>query len=342
MALIPQPGVVNEFVRKGAIKELTGAAAEAVAANYSPAWQQLGQVDGKLYGVYFKVANKSVVWYRTDKFTEAGVQAPTTWEEFVKVTKTLADSGVSPMAVPGGDGWTLTDWFENIYLRVGGSENYDKLSRHELPWTDPTVVETLRLLAEYWGDAKSIQGGNKGAVQLKFTQSIADVFGEKPQSAMLFEGDFVAAEINKLGKVKVGEGARFFDWPSVNGSKPAVVTAGDQAVAFKDTEAAKQLIAFLASPDAAKIMAAKGGFMSANKNLDTKVYPDPTMVQLAESVVRADLLRFDLSDLTPQTFGGGTGASMWRLLQDFLANPADPAATAAKLEEAAKKDFGGK
>lgn len=342
VALIPQPGVVNEFARKGAIKPLTGAAAVAVAANYSPAWQELGTVDGKLYGVYFKVANKSVVWYRTDKFANAGVQPPASWEDFVKVTRTLADSGVSPMAVPGGDGWTLTDWFENVYLRVGGPDNYDKLSRHELSWTDPTVVQTLQLLAQYWGEAKAVQGGAKGAVQLKFTQSIADVFGDKPLSAMLFEGDFVAAEINKLGKVKVGEGARFFDWPSINGSKPAVVTAGDQAVAFKDSAATQELIAFLASPEAAKIMAARGGFLSANKNLDTSAYPDPTTVALAESVVKADLLRFDLSDLTPQTFGGGTGASMWRLLQDFLTNPADPAGTAAKLEEAAKKDFGGK
>jgi len=56
--------------------------------------------------------------------------------------------------------------------------------------------------------------------------------------------------------------------------------------------------------------------------------------------VKAELLRFDLSDLTPQAFGGGTSASMWKLLQDFLANPTDPAGTAQKLETAAKKDFG--
>lgn len=342
VALLAQPGVVAEFARKGVLKELTGATAATVAANYSDAWRQLGTIDGKLYGVYFKAANKSVIWYRTDKFTEAGVKPPTTWEEFVAVTKTLADAGTSPMAVPGGDGWTLTDWFENVYLRVGGPDNYDKLARHELSWTDPTVVQTLKILGEYWSSSKAIQGGPKGAVQLKFVQSIADVFGEKPQSAMLFEGDFVAAEINKLGKVKVGEGAKFFDWPSINGSKPAVVTAGDQAVAFKDTKAATALIAFLASPEAAKIMAAKGGFLSANKNLDQSAYPDPTTQQLAASVVKADLLRFDLSDLTPQTFGGGTGADMWKLLQDFLANPTDPAGTAQKLEEAAKKDFGGK
>ena len=105
-----------------------------------------------------------------------------------------------------------------------------------------------------------------------------------------------------------------------------MVTAGDQAVAFKDTPEANALMAFLASPDAARIMAGQGGFISANKNLDPSAYPDDTTRALAGAVVNAELLRFDLSDLTPQAFGGGTGAHMWVLLQDFLSKPI-PAAT---------------
>ncbi|MEO3744019.1 extracellular solute-binding protein [Plantactinospora sp. B5E13] len=342
VALIAQPGVIAEFARKGAIKPVTGAAATAMDANYSPAWKQLGMVDGQLYGIPFKVANKSVVWYRTEQFAQAGVQPPTTWEEFVTVTRTLADAGINPMAVPGGDGWTLTDWFENVYLRVAGPEKYAQLAAHKLPWTDPTVVEALKILGEYWAMPRTVQGGSSGALQLGFTQSVADVFGEKPKSAMLFEGDFVGAEITKLGKVKVGETAKFFDWPSIKGSGPAVVTAGDQAVAFKDTPGAVALMEFLASPEAAAQMAAKGGFLSANKNLDLAQYPDDTIRALATSVVKADLLQFDLSDLTPQAFGGGTSASMWKLLQDFLAAPTDAAGIAQKLEDAAKRDFGSK
>jgi alpha-glucoside transport system substrate-binding protein len=140
--------------------------------------------------------------------------------------------------------------------------------------------------------------------------------------------------------MKVGDNAKFFDWPSINGSKPAVVTAGDQAVAFKDTPAAMALIAFLASPEAAQIIASKGGFISANKNLPTSAYPDETTKQLATSVVNAELLRFDLSDLTPQAFGGSSSAHLWVLLQDFLSKPIEPAAMAQQLEDAAKKDFG--
>lgn len=342
VALIPQPGVVSELVKRGALKELTGDAAAAVKNNYSEAWQQLGTVDGKLYGTYFKAANKSVIWYRTADFDEAGVQPPKTWDELKTVSSTLTDAGKTPMVAAGGDGWVLTDWFENVYLRIGGPDNYDKLSRHEIPWTDPTVVQTLQVLADYWRTPKFVQGGPSGAVQVTFTQSIADVFGQSPKSSMLFEGDFVGSEITKLGTVKVGETAKFFDFPSVNGSKPAVVTAGDQAVAFKDTPEAMALMAFLASPDAAKIMAGKGGFISANKNLDAAAYPDETTRQLAGSVVNAELLRFDLSDLTPQAFGGSTSAHMWVLLQDFLSKPIEPAAMAQQLEDAAKKDFGSK
>jgi alpha-glucoside transport system substrate-binding protein len=340
VAFIPQPGVVAELARRGVLKEITGDAAAAVNANFSAAWRQLGTVNGRLYGLYFKVANKSVIWYRADKFADAGVQPPTTWTDFRKVAGTLVDSGITPIVAAGGDGWVLTDWFENVYLRIGGPQRYDRLARHEIPWTDPTVVQTLQLLADFWRTPKFVQGGPSGAVQVTFTQAIADVFGERPISAMLYEGDFVASEINKLDKVAVGVGARFFDWPSINDSRPAVVTAGDQAVAFKDTPEANALMAYLASPDAAGIMAARGGFMSANKNLDPSTYPDDTTRALAAPVVNAQVLRFDLSDLTPQAFGGGTGAHMWVLLQDFLSKPITPADMAQRLEDAATKDFG--
>jgi ABC-type glycerol-3-phosphate transport system substrate-binding protein len=337
VALIGQPGVVTELARREVLAELTGAAAAAVAAHFSPPWRELGVVDDTLYGVYYKVANKSVIWYRTDAFDEAGVGPVATWEELLGITRTLADAGVGTMAVPGADGWVLTDWFENIYLRVAGPDRYDQLARHEIAWTHPSVVESLRLLQEFWTLDRAIQSGPG---QLKFVQAVADVFGQLPKSAMLFEADFVAAEIRRLGTVAVGDGARFFDWPSIDGSPPAVVTAGDQAVALTDRPAAMALIAYLASPEAAAIAAAQGGFLSANRNLDRAAYPDPVTRELANSLLTAELLRFDLSDLTPQAFGGGTHASMWRLLQDFLIHPGDPAALAQRLELAAQHDMG--
>lgn len=337
VALIPQPGVVAQYAAKGSIKPLTGAAADAVSANFNDAWKNLGTIDGKLYGVFFKVANKSVIWYRTDDFDRAGVKVPTTWDEFTKVSQALSDSGVTAMAIPAGDGWPVTDWFENIYLRVAGPDKYAQLTQHKIPWTDPTVVQSLQLLADY---IKAPGVLAPGATQLSFTQSVADVFGAKPKAAMLYEGDFVGGEITKLGQTKVGEGANFFTWPSINGSAPSVVSGGDEAVKFTDNPGADALMAYLASPEAAAIWAAKGGFLSANKNMDSSVYPDDITRALGEALVKSSVAQFDMSDQTPQSFGGQTGASEWKLLTDFIGNPSDPAGTAAKLEDAAKKAYG--
>ncbi|MFI6244512.1 ABC transporter substrate-binding protein [Micromonospora sp. NPDC050795] len=340
VALVAQPGVVSALVSRGALVPLSGSAADAVTDNYSDAWQSLGAVGGTRYGFYFKVANKSVIWYRVKSFEDAGVKPPATWDDLTAVSRTLADSGTTPMVAAGGDGWVLTDWFENAFLRIGGAEKYDKLARHEIPWTDPAVVKTLTLLGEYWQTPKMILNRPAGATQITFTQAISDVFGVAPKAAMLFEGNFVAAEITKLGRSTVGQTAKFFPWPSIGGSAPAVVTAGDQAVQLKDTTEARALMTFLASPEAAAIMTAKGGFISANAKVDQSSYPDPTTRALAGAVVEAELLRFDLSDLTPQRFGGGSNAALWVLLQDFLEKGLDARSVAQRLEDAAQKEYG--
>lgn len=337
VAAISQPGVVAGFAQKGQIKPLSGDVLAAVRANFSDAWQKLGQVNGTPYGFFFKVANKSTIWYRADSFDQAGVRPPTTWEEFTKASKTLSDAGSTPMAIPGGDGWPATDWFENIYLRVAGVDRYNQLTQHKMAWTDPTVVQSLQLWADYLKQPGFIE---KGATQLSFTQSVADVFGATPKAAMLFEGDFVAGEIQKSGKVPVGTGAKFFPWPAINGSPPSVVTGGDEMVMFKDSPGAKALMAYLASAEAAAIWAAKGGFLSANSKLASATYADDTTRQIADALTKSSQVAFDLSDQTPQAFGGQKGASMWKLLTDFVGNPGNPAGTAAALEAAAVKDYG--
>lgn len=337
VAFLPQQGVLVEFAEKGWIKPLPDEAKSLVQQNFAKVWQDLGSHEGTVYGVYFKASSKSTVWYRKQAFADAGITTPpASWDDFVKTAQTLSDAGTTPISVGAADGWVLTDWFENIYLRVAGAERYDQLARHEIPWTHPTVVESLTLLQDYWSADRAIQDD---PLQLKFVQAVADVFGPRPKSSMLFEGDFVAAEIIRLGMVAVGDGAAFFDWPSIHGSPPAVVTAGDQAVAFTNRPVTMALIAFLASPEAAEIAARRGGFLSANQGLDPAAYPDPVTRELATSLRNADVLRFDLSDLTPQSFGGGTNAEMWRLLQGFLADGGDPQQVAEQLEAAAQRAF---
>lgn len=255
MAMLQQVGVLNEFAQKGWLKPLGASAKAQLAKNYAKGWQDLGAHKGTPYGVYFKASNKSLVWYNAQAFDNAGAHEPKTWPDFVKAAEVIAESGVEPVSVGGADGWTLTDWFENIYLSQSGPEKYDQLAQHKIKWTDPTVKQALTTLGQLFGRKDLLAGGNSGALQTDFPTSVTQTFsgGDTPKAAMVSSADFAAANITQT-KAKVGTDAKVFPFPAV-GAKSPVVTGGDVAVALKDTKAAQALLAFLASTDAAKIWA---------------------------------------------------------------------------------------
>ncbi|WP_309062238.1 ABC transporter substrate-binding protein [Streptomyces sp.] len=341
VALLPQPGAIKQAVDKGWAKPLGAEATKELAENYSQGWQDIGKVDGKQYGVYYKAANKSLIWYNTQVFENAGASEPKTWDELLTTAQTVYDSGVTPFSVGGAEGWTLTDWFENVYLSQAGPEKYDQLARHEIKWTDPSVKEALTTLAEIWGKKDYVAGGARGALQTDFPNSVTQTFtgGDQPKAGMVYEGDFAQVNIVQAG-AEVGTDAKVFPFPAVGDTAP-VVSGGDAAVILEDSEAAQALVTFLASPDAAGIQAKLGGYLSPNRNVPNSAYPNAVQQKMAKALIDAgDDFRFDMSDQAPQAFGGTPGKGEWKALQDFLRNPKDVAGTQAKLEADAAAAYG--
>ncbi|WP_353942900.1 ABC transporter substrate-binding protein [Streptomyces sp. HUAS MG91] len=340
VAMLPQPGAIKQAVAKKWAKPLDKDVQAELAKNYSQGWQDLGKVDGKNYGAYYKAANKSLIWYNSAVFQNAAAKEPKTWKEFLTTCQAIYDSGVTPVSVGGADGWPLTDWFENIYLSQAGPEKYDQLAAHKIKWTDPSVKQALTTLAQLWGKSDYLAGGNKGAVGTEFTKSVEQTFtgGDQPKGAMVYEGDFVQVNIQQT-KAKVGTDAKVFPFPAVGDQAP-VVSGGDAAVIFKDSPAAQALVKFLASPDAATIQAKLGGYLSPNKNVDLSAYPNDVQRTIAKALVDSgDSFRFDMSDQTPQAFGGTPGKGEWKALQDFLTNPKDIEGTQKTLEADAVKAY---
>ena len=337
IATLPQPGTMRDFARRGALKPITYARG-TVARNFQPSWVSLGTVSGKLYGLFFKGANKSTVWYNVAQFRNAGVTPPKTWPAFLRAAKTIRASGSRAYSIGAADGWTLTDLFENIYLRTAGPARYDRLSDHKLKWTDPSVKTALRTMAQVVGDSDNIAGGTAGALQTDFPTSVSNVLSRSPKAAMVIEGDFVPGVVAN-NPLKPISGFNQFSFPSIGGSKPAVMGGGDVVVTFKDTPAVRALVQYLASPQAATIWASRGGFSSPNKNVKPTAYKDALTRATATALARASVFRFDLSDLQPAAFGSSTGQGMWKLFQDFVQNPKDVNGIAAKLEASAAKAY---
>jgi hypothetical protein len=150
---------------------------------------------------------------------------------------------------------------------------------------------------------------------------------------MVMEGDFVPGSVKTT--LKPTTGYDVFPFPSVDDSPPSVVGGGDTAVAFDDKPATEALMKYLTTADAATIWAKRGGFATLNKNVDASVYPDDITRTTAGAIGKAEVFRFDLSDLQPAAFGGTVGQGEFKIFQDFLKNPKNVNGIAASLEKSA-------
>ena len=338
IACIAQPGLMAQFAEQGAIQPIDDLR-DAIVDNFGEAVADAGAVDGTQYGLMFKGSNKSTIWYNVADFEEAGVEPPETWDELNEVASTLSAAGITPYSVGVDAGWPISDIFENIYIRTAGAEMYDQLAKHEIPWTDQSVKDALTVMADVVGDSSNMAGGTAGALETTFDAAAAKVFSEDPEAAMDILGDF-APGVVKNNPLEPVTGYNVFAFPSVEGSEPAVVGGGDLCVNFKTSEAATAFLEYLTTPEAAEIWIARGGFSSANKNVDESAYLDEITRATATGLAEAEVFRFDLSDLQPAALGGTSGQGLWKGFTDFVANPDNVDAITQQMEDAATKAYG--
>jgi alpha-glucoside transport system substrate-binding protein len=338
IAAVGQPGLMAGFVEQDALQPLDDLR-QTIVDNFGESVADVGAVDGTQYGIMFKGANKSTIWYNVASFEEAGVGAPETWDQLSEAASTLKAAGITPYSVGVDVGWPMTDLFENIYIRTAGPEMYDQLVAHEIPWTDQSVKDALTIMADVVGDSSNMAGGTEGALQTEMPDSVAKVFTDSPEAAMVIIGDFAPGVVETT--LEPESGYNVFTFPSVEDSGPSVVGGGDLFVEFKDSPAADAFLEYLTTPDAAQIWAERGGFSSPNKNLDTSVYPDEITQTTAGALAEAEVFRFDLSDLVPSAFGGTPGAGLFKAFTDFVQNPDDIDGITQQMEADAQKAYGG-
>ena len=338
LAAVAQPGLVADFFDQGALQPLDFAA-DAIEENFTEGAYDFAVFDGQIYGFLFKAANKSTVWYNVPLYETAGVEPPETFDDFLANAETLKASGTAAYSIGADVGWPLTDLFENIYLRQAGPEMYDQLAAHEIPWTDQSVKDALETMAQVLGDSENLVGGTSGALQTDFPTSVTNAFKADPEGANVIEADFVAGEIAASTEAEPLTDYDVFDFPSIDGSEPAVVGGGDTIIMFTDSPASQALVEYLATAEAAEIWAGRGGFSSANQNVDPNIYPDELTQKTATALAETETFRFDLSDLQPAAFGATVGRGMWQTFTEFLDNPDDVDGTASQLEREAKQAF---
>ena len=344
VGIIPRPGVVAELARDDSLISLEdlGLDPDAINENYSETWTSLATVDDTVYGVVAKANSKSVIWYKPSSFRENGFEIPTTWDQLLDITEQYESKGKEPWAV-GAQGrdnsWTLTDWFENIYARKAGGDNYTKLFNGDLPFNDQTVKDTLTEMTKIIND-KYVAGGIDTALGIGFVDGIGRVFSKNPVAEMYMEGGFVGGialkDVNP--DLKIGEDIDSFPWPTIDEAKGSpLVGGGDVASAFVNDEDVAKLIDYLATPEAGRIWVSTGAIASPNEGVTSEDYPNELVAKEAEQLKSAESFLFDGSDLLPGTLGQDFGT----LLQNIIKSPNKMDSLLDDYQAEAESAFGG-
>ena len=338
VALVPDPGTVLALAKKGAIQPLAPVIGSE-ASDYGAAWNNLVTYNGKLYGVWFKGANKNTIWYNPAEFAMAGLKtAPTTWQQLLADAATLKRAGVTPFSLCTDIGWPVADLWQNVYLKTAGAADYDSLAAHNISWTGPTVTTAFDTLAQLVGQPSYLLGGTKGALANSYPECVDKVFpkpGTMPQAAMVIEADFVVSEIvgnsSNYTAGTTGAGGKkctanpagtpcydFFPFPAPAADQKnnsAIQGSGDVAMLLKSSAASKALIKYLGSPEAGEIWAHLGGFASPNKMVPLSSYPDPVTRADASELQHTTSFVFSLDDLQ-----GSWEPSLWQDMLNFVKN----------------------
>jgi alpha-glucoside transport system substrate-binding protein len=304
VAIMPGLGFLRQFARSKGIKSIKelGLDPASLESNYPAGILDSGKVDGELYGIMVKFNSKSTFWYRPDTLKAAGAAAPKSWDDLKALITTLQGKGTAtPLALGAKDSWTLTDWFEEVYLRQNGPDAYKKLFSPDGDWTDATVKKALDTMKEVITD-KNVPGGITGALGVAFTDGIAQAFGENPSAAMYYEGGFVGGiatgQTNK--NLKIGESIDWFGFPTFGGAgDTAAEIGGDEIAALTTKPGVKEFIQFMTTVDAGSTWAKTGAIISPVKAVGADNYPNELAKKEAAQVAGASAVVYDGSDTLP-------------------------------------------
>jgi alpha-glucoside transport system substrate-binding protein len=320
----PQPGLFANFARQGHIVPVTDFISdEWLSQQYNAGWREFNTVDGVEYGVMMRFSGKSLVWYPVDDFEAAGYEVPTTWDELMTLTQTIADDGDAPWCVGiesgAATGWVATDWTEEMMLRTTSLENYDAWVAGELKFNSPEVKNAIETWSDIWFNDDYVLGGRTSIVSTFFGDAPTPMFEDPPQCWLHKQANFITSFFPEGSEY--GVDYDFFYLPPVDDAygRPFLV-AGDLVAMFNDRPEVRALMEYFTTPQSASGWLEGGGAISAHQTAMQDMYGSDLDWGVSLLVAEATSFRFDGSDLMPGEVGAG---SFWEQISSYVAGSID-------------------
>ncbi|MEE3360945.1 MAG: ABC transporter substrate-binding protein [Pseudomonadota bacterium] len=326
IAVFPQPGLAADLAKQGFLTPMPEGTADWVKENFAAgsSWVDLGTYadpDGndQLYGMFYRVDLKSLVWYSPTAFDEAGYDIPETMEELKELTDQIVADGGTPWCIGLGSGaatgWPATDWVEDLMLRTQEPAVYDQWVSNEMKFDDPKVVEAIEEFGYFAKNDAYVQGGAQAVATTDFRDSPNGLFAIPPECYMHRQASFIPAFFPE--GTAMGDDADFFYFPAYEGKdlgKP-VLGAGTLFGITNPSDATNALIEYFKTPIAHELWMAQGGFLTAHAGVNLDNYADESSKAQGEILQNASTFRFDASDLMPSEIGAG---AFWTGMVDYV------------------------
>jgi len=322
LGITPQPGLVADLARSGALKPAPQSVADNVAEFWSEDWASYGTVDGTLVGAPLMASIKGYVWYSPATFEENGWEVPTTLDELSTLTEEIAASEVMKpwcvgFASSAATGWPGTDWVEDMVLRQAGPDVYDQWVNHEIPFNDPAIVEALDTVGDLIKEPANVNGGLGEVNSIATTEfgdaglPVLDGTCAMHHQATFYEGFWPdGTEVAEDGDVWA------FITPGTEADASAVTGGGEIVAAFSDSDETVAVQTYLSSDTWANIRVALTGVISANNGLDPENASSDLLSASVELLQDPETtFRFDASDVMPAAVGTGT---FWKGMIDWI------------------------
>ncbi|MCV3273382.1 ABC transporter substrate-binding protein [Roseobacter sinensis] len=326
IAMFPQPGLVQDLARAGAIVPLAPEVAGWYEENYAAgaSWASLATFAGpdgdeRTYGMFFGTDVKSLVWYSPDAFDEMGYEVPDTMEDLIALSDLIVENGGTPWCIGLGSGaatgWPATDWVEEIMLRTQPPEVYDQWVANEIPFDDPRVITAIETFGQFALNEAYTPQGPQGVASEDFRDSPDGLFTLPPTCYMHRQASFIPTFFPE--GAEVGVDVDFFYFPAYESAdlgRP-ILGSGGLITVMKDSALAQAFIAFLQTPFAHEIAISQGQFLTPHLKANSEAYPSETQAALGEILTGATVFRFDGSDLMPGEIGTD---AFWTAMVDYV------------------------
>lgn len=335
LADLPSPEAVASYADQGEIHQLDNILTSKEMAPYSRQWRQLEMVGtDHIYAVVVKADLKSIIWYDPQHLPSR--PGTWTWSQLIDHTKKWAQSGTTPwclgVASTSTSGWPGTDWIADILLHQSGEKAYQKWTDGILPWNSPQVTSAWTT----WGKIIApgqVYGGSISALLTSFSSAGAPMFDKTPGCYLDHEASFIMPDYEQDGpprgpQPQPGTNFKFFQFPEIGSSgSTALQVSGDFMAMFRNSQAARELITYLAGKGQSVWPSIPGGgAFSVDKDVSSKVYktqsgkPDPVSGSVAELLASpSNTLCFDAADLMPQAMQNAFYLAILEYLQ--IPNP---------------------